>query len=420
MPGWSDASSPLYDGIPLGKPALRIWELNETSTSYDKQRAAPSDATMRRVWTAWSTFFFAFAAFNIIVFLGIVTARKVRRRPFNVYVIFLMIPDIIYTLSCAIQCALLAARNGFQTPLACQIQSFYLMFGLTANSWMNALVARELRRLLTWSGRRGRYKPPPYKTIVRDSLVVYFASACISFISWVVNVPWWPHRTDLQNGLVCLPMAYDMASTLVFWLLFFPVMSAIPLMYCAWVAFDVWRRNLLPPPGKRRELMIYFYRITGVFAVMWVPGVFFFYVSAAFPKEHVWAIYIASVWSHSQGAVAAAVSMLKEDVYRAVMNLIWCRGQWDEAFLTQKKASSRVTNFGNDSGNMITGPSRMMASSGNQPTSHTEHDEERTNDEESDLYGDDDVAQNRLDAPQEQREEGDVEMLSRINRRLAP
>ena len=126
---WSEAKSPLYEDVPLGQPALRVWELNENSTGYDRQRAAPSDETRHKVWIAWSTFFFAFAAFNVIVFLGIITARKVRKRPFNVYVIFLMIPDIIYTLSCAIQCAILAARNGFVTPTSCQIQSFYLMFG---------------------------------------------------------------------------------------------------------------------------------------------------------------------------------------------------------------------------------------------------------------------------------------------------
>ena len=337
---WSEAKSPLYEDVPLGQPALRVWELNENSTGYDRQRAAPSDETRHKVWIAWSTFFFAFAAFNVIVFLGIITARKVRKRPFNVYVIFLMIPDIIYTLSCAIQCAILAARNGFVTPTSCQIQSFYLMFGLTANSWMNALVARELKRLLTWSSRRARYKPPPSKKIAWDSFYVYLFSAGLSFASWVVNIPWWPHRTDLQNGLVCLPIGFDTASTVVFWVVFFPIMSGFPLFYCFYVVWDVWRKQLLPPPGKRRELMIYFYRITGVFAVMWVPGVFFFYASAVLPNVSVWVIYVASVWSHSQGAVAAAVSMMKEDVYGAVMNLVWCRGKWDDAFLHRRTGTS--------------------------------------------------------------------------------
>ena len=340
---WSEAKSPLYEDVQLGKPGLRVWELNENSTGYDRQRAAPSDETMQKVWIAWSTFFFAFAIFNIIVFLGIVTARKVRSRPFNVYVIFLMIPDIIYTFSCAIQCAFLAARNGFVSPGVCQLQSFYLMFGLTANSYMNALVARELKRLLTSSSRRARYKPPTTKKIAWDSCVVYLFSAGISMASWVVNVPWWPHRTDLQNGLVCLPISFDKASTIVFWVAFFPIMSGFPLLYCFYVVWDVWRKQLLPPPGKRRELMIYFYRITGVFAVMWVPGVFFFYASAVLPKVNVWAIYVASVWSHSQGAVAAAVSMMKEDVYGAVMNLVWCRGKWDDPFLSRRRISVRVS-----------------------------------------------------------------------------
>ena len=340
--GWSKATDPFYGDVQLGRPGVRIWEVDESSTNFERQRAAPSDETLHRVWMAWSTFFFAFATFNVIVFLGIITARKVRRRPFNVYVIFLMVPDIVYTLSCAVQCAILSARGGFITPGSCQVQSFYLMFGLTANSWMNALVAKELRRLLTVSGRRARYKPPKKTKIFRDCLFVYLFSAVLAMISWLDSVPWWPHKTGLQNGLVCLPIAYDLTSSLVFWLVFFPIMSGVPLFYCAYVAWHVWYQNLLPPPGKRRELMAYFYRITGVFAIMWVPGVFFFYVSVTFPNVNVqvWAIYIASVWSHSQGAVAAAVSMLKEDVYGAVMNLVWCKGDWDNPHLRRPPTRS--------------------------------------------------------------------------------
>mmetsp|Transcript_7839 Transcript_7839/g.17550 ORF Transcript_7839/g.17550 Transcript_7839/m.17550 type:complete len:440 (-) Transcript_7839:1698-3017(-) len=314
-------SSPLYEDTPLGKPKMRLWELTSNSTRYDRARAAPSDEEMRTVWTVWSASFFVYATFNIIVFAGIAASRKTRRRPFNLYLLFLMIPDIMYTLFCAFQCAFLAANTGFVTPSDCQWQSFYLVFGLTANSWLNGVIAGELHRLLTFSGRRRRYFPPTLQKVTRNSLLVYAYSALLSAMGCIAY-PWWPHRTDLLNGLVCMPMDFDTTSTILFWTLFVPFMSAIPLLYTLYVGFDVWRKGLLPPSGKRRELTIYFYKITGVFLLMWLPGVFIFYVLSGVT---IWAIYAAPLWSHSQGAVAAGVSMMKKDIYDAVMDFVWCR-----------------------------------------------------------------------------------------------
>jgi hypothetical protein len=302
---------------------MRLWEITANSTRYDRARAAPSDEAMRNAWTVWSVAFFLFAAFNIFVFAGIVSSRKTRRRPFNLYLLYLMLPDIIYTLFCAIQCATLVANTGFATPSDCHWQSFYLVFGLTANSWLNGVIANELYRLLSFSSNRRKYNPPTLKAVTRKSLLVYLYSILLAGMGCMAY-PWWPHRTDLQNGLVCLPMDFDTTSTILFWTLFFPFMSAIPLVYCVVVAFVVYRKGLLPPKGKRREITIYFYKITAVFLIMWLPGVFIFYVLSGVT---IWAIYAAPLWSHSQGAVAAGVAMMKKDVYDAVMDLAWCRAE---------------------------------------------------------------------------------------------
>ena len=315
------ASSPLYEDTQLGKPALRLWEITANSTRYDKARAAPSDEAMRNAWTVWSVAFFLFATFNIIVFAGILASRKVRQRPFNLYLIYLMVPDIVYTLFCAIQCATLVANTGFANPSDCHWQSFYLVFGLTANSWLNGVIANELYRLLSFSNYRRKYTPPTLKVVTRNSLLVYLYSILLAGMGCMAY-PWWPHRTDLQNGLVCLPMDFDTTSTILFWTVFFPFMSAIPLLYCVGVAIVVYKKGLLPPQGKRREITIYFYKITGVFLIMWLPGIFIFYVLSGVT---IWAIYAAPLWSHSQGAVAAGVAMMKKDVYDAVMDLVWCR-----------------------------------------------------------------------------------------------
>ena len=117
--------------LPLGRPALRQWELTEDSSRYDRNRAAPADEVLRRVWISWSTLYFVFAFFNLIVLLGTISSRRVRRKPFNLYLIYLMIPDVLMTGACAITCAYLAANGGFTHPWICRFQSVYIMFGVS-------------------------------------------------------------------------------------------------------------------------------------------------------------------------------------------------------------------------------------------------------------------------------------------------
>ena len=389
-----NASSPLYEETPLGRPSLRQDDLTSKSTRYDRARAAPSDEDLHRAWIVWSTFFFLFAIFNIIVFSGIVSSRKTRRKPFNLYVLFLMIPDIIYTLFCAVQCATLAANTGFVSPSRCHFQSFYLIFGLTANSWLNAVIASELHRLLSFCGRRRRYFPPSLRRVTFNSLMVYAYSAILAAMG-CITFPWWPHQTDLQNGLVCLPMDFDVMSTILFWTVFLPLMSALPLMYCMWVAYDVWRKKLLPPSGKRREITIFFFRITGIFLLMWLPGIFIFYVLSG---VSMWIIYAAPLWSHSQGAVASGIVMMRKDVYDAVMDLVWCRrckccprdGNVDDVAIWNGRISESFNN---------STPSDTVHS---REESHVDDDDDNNDDDDSDTYSqcalkEDELDQNQLD-----------------------
>ena len=57
---WSKATSPLYENVQLGKPGIRVWDIKNATTasssstgnnitSFDRQRAAPSDDTLHKV-----------------------------------------------------------------------------------------------------------------------------------------------------------------------------------------------------------------------------------------------------------------------------------------------------------------------------------------------------------------------------------
>lgn len=71
----------------LGTPTLRISELDENSSRYDKMLAAPSDDELHKMWIGWSVAFFVTSSFNLLVFLSVVFTRRLRKSPFNKYLI---------------------------------------------------------------------------------------------------------------------------------------------------------------------------------------------------------------------------------------------------------------------------------------------------------------------------------------------
>jgi len=79
-----------------------------------------------------------------------------------------------------------------------------------------------------------------------------------------------PHQTRSEAGLICVPLADDFASEMVFWFVFTPAFMGLPLMFVFYVIYDVWKNNLLPPKGKRRLLGLYFFRIVVVFGAWFV------------------------------------------------------------------------------------------------------------------------------------------------------
>ena len=188
-----------------------------------------------------------------------------------------------------------------------------------SNAWINAVIARHLHDMLLCSSRRQRYFPPRRKQVVIESLLVYLWMGFIA--SWPF-IPALPHQARLSAGLACLPHEYDRNSTLFLWLIFMPFFALIPTAYSLYVAFDVWRRNLLPPSGKHLDLAIYFFRLVSVFLIMWVPSIFLMFIAGGFLSS--WVAFIGGCWSHLQGAVSAVASIMKRDIWVAFVETATC------------------------------------------------------------------------------------------------
>ena len=114
----------------LDVPRLRYWELDENSTRYDRLVAAPSDQELWYMWLFWGILTGAVAVFVMGVFLAVISSRRARKSPFNLYLLYLMLPDAFYSGMCLVSCVLNLTVGHYYSENWCRTQSFYLIFGI--------------------------------------------------------------------------------------------------------------------------------------------------------------------------------------------------------------------------------------------------------------------------------------------------
>jgi len=298
---------------------------SSTPTRYERFIIGPSTQEEARIiWITWAVLAGLVACFCLIVVIAVLSSRKARSNPFNLYVVFLTVPDIIFSGNCSITCAVNAAAGHYYSAAMCEWQSWYCVFGFTANAWLNGVIAAQLHRLACDSKRGHRYQPPKIKRVLLHVCGVYLYASFVA--SWTL-IDFLPHEAKPGAGIACLPIEYNIASTLFFWLVFFPLFFGIPFAYVLYVCYKVHRGNLLPTSGRTRQLYFFFMRLTIVFVLMWIPS---FLIMFAIGNPNVWLSFAGGSWSHIQGFVSAFFCLTKPDIRAVVIDFLLCRKRTDD------------------------------------------------------------------------------------------
>lgn len=204
----------------------------------------------------------------------------------------------------------------------CNFQQFYCVWGIGSNCWINAVISYELHKMLKYSQQMRRYSIPSNTKVTLQALVVY--THCAFLAAWgLLEKDNFPHHTLPVVGLACLPVEIDRQSSFFFWFVFFPLFCGIPIAYVLYAAFDIWRKKLLPPNGKRRLLTQYFGRIILIFLLMWLPFLIITYALAPFMP--MWVNVAGGAISHMQGPASAGMALMKPDVMLAFKNFLRCQ-----------------------------------------------------------------------------------------------
>lgn len=300
------------------EPALRTWELNDNSTRYDHIVAASDDDTLSWQWLGWVLIIVICLAVMLPLFVSIVINRKLRSKPFNLYLVYLIIPDLIYSGFCGITCLTNYIYGAYTSETMCSFQSVYLVYGITSNAWLNALVVRQLYQMLQDSTNVRRYVVPTLKRVTIESLAIYLYGLVLGLLTLTEL----PYDALLIRGQACLPADYNRASSIFLYVVAMPLIALLPCGYVAYICFDIYRHRLLPPNDKRRTLVIYFCRVVVIFFVMWVPSLVAIFVIG--PWIGVWASWVAGSWTHFQGLASAIMMLLKKDIRQEFVAFVTC------------------------------------------------------------------------------------------------
>ena len=167
---------------PWNIPTVRTWEINDNSTRYDKLVAAPSNGDMVKMWLSWAGIMALVSVFTLMVFIGVLSDKTTRSKPFNLYLIYLMVPDMLMSIPCGITCFLNGLAGKFTTEFACKAQSFYFIFGIGANAWLNAVISYQLYSMLWHARHHQQYRQPTLTQVTKQSLLAYLWAMFVA--SW--------------------------------------------------------------------------------------------------------------------------------------------------------------------------------------------------------------------------------------------
>ena len=208
-----------------------VWQkdLAVNASRYEWNRAKPEPAVLHYVWGTWMVTAACAAFASSLIIVGVLHSKEARRNVFNLLVVFLCLPDFVFSCLCCITCAL-SYSAGEYTPIGgamgCEWQSFYVIFGFTGSMWMGVVIAAELRHVLRCSHGRRAYMQPSLKQVLRRTGAVYVGSLFIASWPFISAIP---VRADTASGMACVPLPYDVSSEVFLWVVNIGLAALLPL-----------------------------------------------------------------------------------------------------------------------------------------------------------------------------------------------
>lgn len=239
--------------------------------------------------------------------VAILSSKKSRSQGYNLYLVFLSIPDALFNLFSFIRNVVNISGNQLSNPMGGTVHALE-WFHTAANLWLNAFIIYQIHTMLLKARKFVRTPPPKVEQVLLQVGGIYFFAAL-----WAA----WSLILLLQGSNI-------FTNTNAAWLTSKSLMCGPPFLYTIGACAHVWWQQLLPSKGRTRVLSLYFLRVVLVFLLTWVP--FLILVDVTYYKTaSLWMLGLAYYFASLQGLLSVIVALGKPDINRAVVNLLLCR-----------------------------------------------------------------------------------------------
>jgi len=276
-------------------------------------------------WTVanWITAICNFgASFScLFVIAAILSNKTTRKSPFNVYVLFLMLPDAIFTLIMGGYYASRALEASLIPPY--EVLVFCYFFYFACNFYTNGVVTFEVHKLITQSNKRQRTPPPGLRRVYTQIAIVYLLATIIALwaalpVSWSLS-----HITDHEEGEGTMGSPPGGTfSYLAGVILIYGVGVIPPSSYVVFVTIRVWRKKLLPRKGRTRALSLFFLRVIVVFVLFYFPNLMLSLAQsrAKSPSTVFWFRIVRGLLNAGQAFTTLYLISAKDDIREVIVH----------------------------------------------------------------------------------------------------
>eukprot|EP00977_Amphora_coffeiformis_P026744 scaffold29618_cov183-Amphora_coffeaeformis.AAC.6 len=297
-------SPPRLDDNVLYRSEVDSLDNNSTSlTRFDYPRVSSSPEDLHLQFSILGTVNLLVAFSCGLLILGILRSRRVgvSKGPFDLYLLFIALPDFISGFSCMLTCWMSAPEKSYVSEEMCGYQAFYLNATVAANTWMNAVIIYQIHKLLRYSNVRRRYIPPTTQQACCHAAIVYaYAILWGVLCGMQVDLFGMPFNSHALSGLYCIPME-EKGNSWFYYLAFLPGIFILPSLYALAIMAHILLKGMLPGSGRRRVLALFLIRIIFLYIAVFLPLSLSLLIGNFVYFESNWAYYIPAVMTHLQG-----------------------------------------------------------------------------------------------------------------------
>mmetsp|Transcript_2779 Transcript_2779/g.7105 ORF Transcript_2779/g.7105 Transcript_2779/m.7105 type:complete len:493 (+) Transcript_2779:73-1551(+) len=315
----------------LDDPTLFRSDVNQTQLSrFDYARVSASPQNLHIQFAILGTVNLLVTLFTGILIAAILRSKKLRKQPFDLYVVFMAIPDFISGFSCMLTCLVSVRGSEYVGEAMCGYQSFYLNFSVSANTWMAAVITYQIHKLLRYSRVRRRYIPPTTKEVGCHAACVYawaiFWGGLSASQSDIFGMTFQSHA---YGGFYCAPMEAE-GNSWFFYLVFLHIMFFFPANYAVAALVHIFWKGLMPKSGQRQQIALLLIRIMVLYFAIFMPtGIAQLVGSFVYFKSD-WIFYIPAVLYHFHGILQTMLCYSTNPAIRqSIQKILMCNWSGD-------------------------------------------------------------------------------------------